>query len=61
MIALGRDLSDEIMDYIISNSNNKGKILSKFTNEEIISFVNQSAPLKTIKQIEIIETLEDEQ
>jgi hypothetical protein len=61
MIALGRDLSDEIMDYIISNSNNKGKILSKFTNDEIISFVNQSAPLKIIKQIQIMETSEDEQ
>jgi len=61
MIALGRDLSDEIMDYIISHLNAKGKILSRFTNEEIQSLVNQSAPLKIIKQIKIIETSEDEQ
>jgi hypothetical protein len=61
MIALGRDLSGEIMDYIISNSNEKGKILSNFSDEEIQSFVDKSAPLKTIKQIQIMETSEDEQ
>lgn len=61
MIALGRDLSDEIMDYIISNSNEKGKILSKFSNEEIQNFVDRSAPLRTIKQIQITQASEDEQ
>lgn len=61
MIALGRDLSDEIMDYIMTNSYEKGKILCKFSNEEIKSIVNLSAPLRTVKQIQIVEALEDEQ
>lgn len=61
MIALGRDFSDEIMDYIISVSKKKGEILSKFSNEEIQSFINKSSPLRTIKQVRIIETTEDDQ
>lgn len=61
MISLGRDLSDEIMDYIISNSKVKGKILDKFSDEEIHSFVNQSAPLRTVKQINIVQGPDDEQ
>lgn len=56
MIALGRDLSDEIMDYILSNKKNKGNILERFSDEQIQSFIKESAPLKTIKSIEIIKS-----
>lgn len=58
MIALGRDLSDELMDYIISKK--KGKILRRFHESEIESFVTRSAPLRTIKQIQITEASEDD-
>ena len=48
MISLGRDLSDEVMDYIISERSIKGKMLSKFETEEINSFVKSAAPVRTI-------------
>lgn len=58
MIALGRDLSDEVMNYVLNN--NVGKILAKFTRQEINSIVNSSAPLKTVKDINITDDEETE-
>jgi hypothetical protein len=49
MISLGRDLSDDVMDFIISEGKNKGKMLSKFETEEINSFVKSAAPIRTIQ------------
>ncbi|WP_298547648.1 DrmE family protein [uncultured Aquimarina sp.] len=49
MISLGRDLSDDVMDYIISEGRNKGKMLSKFGKEEINAFVKSAAPERTIE------------
>jgi len=60
MIALGRDLSDEIMDYIISGKKITGKILKRFTSEQIEKIINTSAPLKTVKAIKIIDSEENE-
>ena len=60
MIALGRDLSDEIMDYIISNKKVVGKILQRFNYEQITKFINESAPLQTVKNIQILENCEHE-
>ena len=48
MISLGRDLSDDVMDYIISERTIKGKMLSRFETEEINSFVKSAAPVRTI-------------
>ncbi|MCK0125750.1 hypothetical protein MWU76_15270 [Gelidibacter sp. F2691] len=48
MISLGRDLSDDVMDFIISEGNIKGKMLSKFDTEEIHSFVRSAAPVRII-------------
>lgn len=48
MISLGRDLSDDVMDFIISEGKVKGKMLSKFETEEINSFVKSAAPVRTI-------------
>lgn len=58
MIALGRDLSDEVMDYILKGK--KGEILSTFSDDEIQTIVNSSAPLKTISAINITEQDETE-
>ena len=58
MIALGRDLSDEVMEYITNK--NKGQILSSFPDSEIKSLVNTSAPLKTVHSIQITEEDESE-
>lgn len=55
MISLGRDLSDDVMDYIISGGKNKGKMLSKFKTEEINSFVKSAAPERTITSKAITE------
>lgn len=49
MIALGRDLSDEITDYIKDGS--KGRILQKFTKPQIEKFAELNAPLITIQSI----------
>ncbi|MDO6803047.1 hypothetical protein Q4595_11360 [Wenyingzhuangia sp. 1_MG-2023] len=49
MISLGRDLSDDVMDYIMSEGKIKGKMLSKFETEEINSFVKSAAPIRTIQ------------
>lgn len=56
MIALGRDLSDEVMEYITNKS--KGRILSSFPDSEIQALANTSAPLRTVRSIHITE--EDE-
>ncbi len=49
MISLGRDLSDDVMDYIVSEGKNTGKMLSKFQTEEIQAFVKSAAPVRTIE------------
>ena len=49
MISLGRDLSDDVMDYIVSDGKNTGKMLSKFQTEEIQAFVKNAAPIRTIE------------
>jgi hypothetical protein len=48
MISLGRDLSDDVIDYIISDGIKKGKMLSKFQTEEINAFVKSAAPVRII-------------
>ena len=58
MISLGRDLSDDVMDYIVSGGKSIGKILSNFTDDEIEIFIQKAAPERTIKNISITE--EDE-
>jgi len=58
MISLGRDLSDEVMEYHLSNGKEKGKILGRFTQEEIKSFVQNASPERIIINIAITE--EDE-
>lgn len=58
MISLGRDLSDDVMEYIVSDGKSIGKILMNFTEEEIIIFIKKAAPERTIKSISITE--EDE-
>ncbi len=58
MISLGRDLSDDVMDYIVSSGKSVGKILSNFTEDEIKIFIQKAAPERTIKNILITE--EDE-
>ena len=49
MLSLGRNLSDEVMDYVLSNKKIKGKILQTFTDSEVHTFVDRSLPLLTIK------------
>lgn len=49
MLSLGRNLSDEVMDYIISSKRKKGKMLSTFSDSEIQLFLSESLPLLTIK------------
>jgi hypothetical protein len=58
MISLGRDLSDDVMEYIVSEGKSIGKILSNFTEDEIKLFIQKAAPERTIKNISITE--EDE-
>ncbi|MFN4087108.1 MAG: hypothetical protein ACK4LB_14310 [Spirosomataceae bacterium] len=58
MISLGRDLSDDVMEYIVSGGKCIGKILSNFTKDEIEIFIQKAAPERTIKNISITE--EDE-
>lgn len=52
MIALGRNLSDEISDYIITGA--KGELLKQFDDDSIKAISEHNMPIKTIKQIEII-------
>jgi len=58
MIALGRDLSDEIMDYITNKR--KGTILDSFSDIEVKSLADKSAPLRIVEQILITEENESE-
>lgn len=53
MISLGRDLSDNVMDYVKSRGLYKGRILSKFNEDEIQSFIRNAAPIKKIQSIKI--------
>jgi len=49
MLSLGRNLSEEVMDYVLSKNKSKGKILKTFTDSEVQTFVENSLPLLTIK------------
>ncbi len=53
MIALGRDFSDEISDYI--RIKKKGKLLKQFTAKQIQQFVDQNAKERIIKTIKAID------
>ena len=55
MISLGRDLSDDVMEYIFSEGKSIGKVLLNFTEDEIIIFIQKAAPERTIKNISITE------
>jgi hypothetical protein len=57
MISIGRDLSDEISDYIISDRSpeSKGKILSKFSDQEIDVFIRESAKEREVLNKMIVE------
>ena len=52
MIALGRDLSDEISGYIIAKK--KGKLLEEFDDNAIKKISEHNMPIRSIKQIDII-------
>jgi hypothetical protein len=54
MIAAGRDLSDEISDYIINKS--KGSFLSELGHEIINTLSEHNMPIRKIKSIEIVES-----
>jgi hypothetical protein len=51
MIALGRDLSDEITEFI--KYQKKGEILKRFSDEQVKEMINQNAPLKVVKSIKL--------
>ena len=53
MIAAGRDLSDEISEYIINRS--KGPFLSGFGNDIINEISNHNMPEREIKSLKIVE------
>lgn len=51
MIALGRDLSDDLTEFI--KSKKKGDILKRFSDEQIKEMISQNAPLKVVKSINL--------
>tara|TARA_B110000902_G_scaffold223049_1_gene259604 strand:- start:6845 stop:9193 length:2349 start_codon:yes stop_codon:yes gene_type:complete len=51
MIALGRDFSDEISDYI--RIKKKGELLKQFSEQQIQQFVDQNARERIIKSIKV--------
>lgn len=53
MIALGRDLSEEITNYIVAGE--KGKILKRFSNSQIDEIVQRNAPIRKIKHKKVME------
>jgi hypothetical protein len=53
MIALGRDLSDDITGFI--KTEKKGNILKKFSDEQVRKIVIQNAKLRGIKSIKVVE------
>jgi hypothetical protein len=53
MIALGRDLSDEITSYI--RTGQKGQILKRFSDFQINKFVQANAPKRKVKSIKILD------
>lgn len=55
MIALGKDMSSEIMGYIITEPKVKGKILAQFSDTQISKFIDANAPKRIIKEIGIVE------
>jgi hypothetical protein len=56
MIALGKDLSGEIIDYVMSDFKMKGKILSKFSDSQVKKFMNANAPMRKIREIKVLES-----
>lgn len=60
MIALGRDFSDEVVDYIVSKGKERGKILERFDDKQIKSIISTSAPQRKIKDRRIKDTLDEE-
>lgn len=52
-IAVGRDLSDEISNYIIRGE--KGSLLSKLNNDAIDLISQHNMPIRVIKSIQIVE------
>ncbi len=60
MISLGHNLSEELNDYIISKKKIKGEFLQKFSDNQIDVFLKHTAPIRTIKNIEISERGMDE-
>jgi len=53
MIALGRDLSEEISIFI--KENKRGPILKNFTDKQIQQFINRNAKERIIKSIEVVD------
>jgi len=53
MIALGRDFSDEISDYI--QNKKKGKLLKQFSDTQIQQFVDKNAKERIIKTIKAVD------
>jgi len=51
MIALGRDLSDEVSEFI--KTQKKGELLKRLSDDQIREMINQNAPLKTVKSIKL--------
>ena len=57
MIAAGRDLSDEVSEYIINKS--KGPFLSSFRDDVINQISDHNMPTREIKSIKIVENEQD--
>lgn len=57
LIALGKDLSEEITNYILTGE--KGKILNRLSESQIHEIVQKNAPIRKIKKIKLVES-EDE-
>jgi len=60
MIALGRDLSDEIVDYVSSKKRKKGEMLQKFSDDSIDALVKVNAPERSIEDIKPLGESADE-
>ena len=50
-IAIGRDLADDVTDYIISKHRDIGPTLSQFDQTTINTISEQNMPIKVIKEI----------
>jgi hypothetical protein len=61
MIALGKNLSSEIMDYVMSGSKMRGEILSHFSDLQVKKFMDANAPKRKIKEIKIVESHDEKE